>query len=266
MTNLRCRDCHTFASKTWRAILPGIVTAAIFLVAAIMVAPAQATILHYYETFNTQSHQVLSAFDWSAHYGTNATAYPLDSTESDENPFVAGVASGGGDDSGTGSANGYLFHAAGLNANGEHMWWTDELTPFDVADLHSLQVDARTTNPGENGQFAIQVGTQWYLMADTLLTSSGSSSWAEDITSEADTERWVLWDFEPGVNLGTGSHPDVDRPTTGTVNAVGIRNHDIDNNTRFDNFEVYTVPEPTTLALLAMILAATGVRTRRRTL
>ncbi len=228
------------------------------------ICSSQAATLYYSQTFNAESSQTLAAYNWVAHHGDSATAYPLDTTDT-TNPYVVYATSGSGDDSGSGTANGYLYHANSLYANQRNIWWTNDFTPFDVSTLDSFQVDLRNSNTSDHLQFAFQIdgSTSWYRINNTFNPGT-ANVWSSDLTLNiSEISAMDRLNVKPGNDFSTGSSG-VSMPTSGNVTAFGIYNFDIDGNVRIDNFEVYVIPEPTSYMLIGISVAFLGLILRRR--
>lgn len=235
---------------------------------SLLMSPALCANLVYSQTFNTSGSDTrLDSVNWQVHYDSdNAFAYALDDTNFSNNPYMQDLASGGGDDSGNGVANGFLYQSGTLNGTERHIYWTDDFTPFSVTDLDRLEVDTRFDDGNESAQFAVRVDTDWYFFNDPLLNSPNSTTWENDQVGDASTVQWRELDFTPGTPGGgtISSGATVSRPGSGNVTAVGIYNFDHDDRVRFDNFEVYAIPEPASFVLVALAFAATTLTRRSR--
>jgi len=143
--------------------------------------------------------------------------------------------------------------------------FTEEYS-FSLDTMSELQFSARTNHSsgglshlGENIRAAVRVGSDWYVSdTDFTIKEGGWSLTNPDATwnIDADSVNWYSLTFDPGVAMGVGSQ--VALPTTGTVTAFGFYadaqayNRAI----RMDNYKISAVPEPATIALLAMGMLA----------
>ncbi|MGF1532055.1 MAG: PEP-CTERM sorting domain-containing protein [Puniceicoccaceae bacterium] len=236
----------------------------LLLAASLAFSSAGAQVLHYSETFNTTSgNNPLQNVDWLSNRSAGASAYDVSSSDILVSPIIGELASGGGDDSGNGSSNGYLFHLEALNAGQPTIWWTEALVPVDISLLDSFQADLRNANTSENLRFTFRVGASDWFVADTSVNNSTANVWSDNLTLDVGSTSWSTLDFTPGTELALGAP--VILPVVGDVTAVGLFTSSKSNNSiRVDNFEVYAIPEPSSMGLIGIGMTALVIGLRRK--
>ncbi|MEM7576955.1 MAG: hypothetical protein AAF328_05705 [Planctomycetota bacterium] len=143
--------------------------------------------------------------------------------------------------------------------------WTESTGPVDVDTIETIQATLNNRSTDDAIRFAVRLGGQWYVSAETLSMSVagvGFSDWSRSqavslaFTSQAGS--WLALNVEPGVSLALGSTAAAD--LVGEIDAFGVFAEVADGGlVRLDGLGV-VVPEPAA----AMGLMALGVMLRGR--
>ncbi|MDY0169444.1 MAG: PEP-CTERM sorting domain-containing protein [Thermoguttaceae bacterium] len=216
------------------------------------------------------SDQPLGTVDWYGHYGSNATndsasAGVLKISRFDGKPtgldnINAGVADH--------TSRGYAYK---LGSETPGIAWTDEHS-IRVGEISSFKFHSRNSNGENEYRVAIRIGEEDWFASATTFHSGGGTGTSSDFTDNAiqhillfstDADAWHDLAFIPDVSLELG---DVltDPLPAGNVTAFGLYMDGPSASTmRFDTFEVWVVPEPTSWFLMLCALAC-GLLVRRR--
>ncbi|MCC5843065.1 MAG: PEP-CTERM sorting domain-containing protein [Verrucomicrobia bacterium] len=205
----------------------------------------------YSETFdnNTGSGFALENVDWKANHAANALVFDS-STTGGGRPAVSS-------DVGSDGTNGFVFHGS-YGRDQPWIWWTDVQSFGDVGDLESVGFALRNDNHQENIRVALSVGTDWYV-SDSVFNTPGNPNWVTHSLDVANSSFRTL-SFTSGSTLGNPGAVTA-LPGSGTVTAIGFYTENLLSTVRFDTVTV--IPEPGTLALVGLALAACVLGRRR---
>lgn len=124
----------------------------------------------------------------------------------------------------------------------------------DVEDLLTVAWAQRNQTETARTRVAIQVGAQWYI-SETVFTNSSSTEWTAQSLSFTPESAWHTLALQgngapDAANLGA---PVAASTFTGAINNIGLYSWSPSgNNVRFDNFQVYAIPEPGSLILVGI--------------
>ena len=219
-------------------------------------------VLAYREIFPSNGSNLtpLDTADWKGYMGSTGTE--LDTSVAGWSELCISPYEGGGSANPVNSHPAYAQHDVGYLYNGRatktnYLYYTDEF------EILTGQVDAFCWNQSlstETDVFraVLQIdGTDWYASEQTF----SGSDWEVLRILDFDTANWLALNFVPGTSLSLGGSV---APPDGLITAFGLYNDNMTTYGRFDNFQIWAVPEPSTLLLLA-IGALAAVMFRRRT-
>lgn len=229
---------------------PLLVVAAAGALLAWTTSPASAAMLEFEETFdnNTGSNQPLSSVSpsWQANLGS--AGHPLPVPGSNTNAEIGGGVGGDGN-------TGFVFFWPGNSGTVDGgLIWTETSIDRDAAEITRFVFDVSSNNSDSLWQVALRIGGNWYVSNQQEPTPGGGGSvWEEQkLIFSTDAAEWAELTFNPTVELARGSTLAADLPD-GEVTAFGLFAITQGSDTqRFDNFKVYVVPEPASLALLGV--------------
>jgi hypothetical protein len=166
----------------------------------------------------------------------------------------------------------FISPQQGTNAGRTFSWTNDSDIQVDVTTLDSVSFDvSRNTSTAGNGfRIAVQISDQWYVTSSlnqpvqaTGVQFDGSAdSFTFDWTNLS--TAWNTISFVEGTSINT-TLGTVASDLTGTVQSIGLYTQTTGNFGLFiDNYTVTAVPEPSTYAMLAGLLALGVVMLRRR--
>ncbi|MGC9452869.1 MAG: PEP-CTERM sorting domain-containing protein [Oceanipulchritudo sp.] len=244
------------------------------------VSLVQGGVVIYQQGFsnNTGSNQAIGDFEWFQNSiksdGTNFVIYNgTQNLGTHDGPTVApnvNAVTPYGDNIALGLM--FVSPQQGTDAGRTVSWTNDADIQVDVSTLESVSMDTgvNTSNAGNGFRIAVQIADQWYVQSS--LTQPSQTSGANfDSNADAYTFNWT----NTAANWNTISFVEntslsqtlgaVGSDLSGTVQSIGFWTETTGNfGQHWDNFTVTVVPEPSTYAMLAGLLALGLVMVRRR--
>jgi hypothetical protein len=218
--------------------------------------PLKAAVIYTEDFLNdTGVDASFSTYGWLAYHGTSATAYNPNSTSS-ANPIVSLG-------QGAGTANGFARMASGIGVGEPNLLFTNDiqLTPTSIASIESVSFSMRNQSTAPYVRLAIQVESLWYVTTSEY--NSVAATWTS-LNVDFSTASWNTLSFTPGSTLSMGTSALL--PTSGTITGVGIfiENRPASAYISLDNVVVNAVPEPGSIASLAIAGVLLGGLVARR--
>lgn len=162
------------------------------------------------------------------------------------------------------------YFLAGVPGEGamEALAWTDDAPAVDVADLETLSARLNNKSAADAVRFAVRVAGQWYASDEAFGIDPpgvGYDDWSNSrqvsLDVATDAAAWRVLDVQPGTALALGAASPAD--LAGMADAFGVFLEVADGGlVRLDDFTV--IPEPATLAVLALGGGLLAMRRRRR--
>ncbi len=214
------------------------------------------------------SDRPLNTVGWYAHYGSDATD---DSTSSSVLKISRNIGKPTGLDNINAGVADHTSRGYGYKLGAEALGiaWTDEHS-VRVGEISSFKFHSRNSSGEDEFRVAIRIGEEdWFASATTFHSGGGTTSDFSDnaiqhmLLFSTEANAWHELTFIPEVSLELG---DVltDPLPAGNVTAFGLYMDGPSAKTmRFDTFEVWVVPEPTSWLLMLCTLAC-GLLARRR--
>jgi hypothetical protein len=244
-------------------------------------ASALATI-DYLQNFSATSGMAnLSTVNWQAYYGSSSTVATLAVPGSGGSPANAMLSGGASATTPGANVNAKATVTATttgfvplLSNNGADQFvaYTTEYT-IDGSLVSDFSWYSGSMYSGDTQQIVVQIGGNWYASTtriNPVTVSSGglfgATATQSTLTFNTAAANWQTLNFSPGSDLTLGSVLTSPLPS-GTITGFGlyvdIANHSAGNErSYFDTFEIDSVPEPTSLGLLATI-GTIGLTSRR---
>ncbi len=283
--------------KTHRLLQFSKVTLAMSAALLIASTAAQAQITTYTQYFNngtlgSSGDKTLAVYNWSAAAGTSGTvhtggavtnfAVSQGTTNTLGVPVVAGNSTAAGfafalpaNDTSEATIlyNTNLGTIDTFQDAPQGSWrrvGTQSLSGLTLGEINTVSFYARNGSTSPVMRLALQVGTTWYTSSSSYQTTQTANFEKFTLTNPVGI-NWYEGAFVPNVSLSSDVTllPSVSLSSSSVITGYGLYS-DIgglaatDARVRMDSFEIATVPEPTTWALLIGSLAAAALLRRRR--
>lgn len=149
----------------------------------------------------------------------------------------------------------------GLGTWGAYLLFTDEYTVDTTATpVASVSWMTRNTSSSETSRVAVRIADQWYASNATF---TNANSWeTKTFTFTTAASAWRTVAFAEGSPLLVSTTTLTSPLPAGNITAFGLFTDNSNDTARIDDFTINAVPEPASLALLA--LGGLAIAGRRR--
>ena len=244
--------------------------AAAVLAACVLTPSLSQAAVIYRETFSSTTNEAPSSnVDWFSLSGSTAnqtTNWRLSNANGKPTDLSNVNAGSSGQ-----TVQGFLFDSLTSNGQPTLVYTTEYLidrTQYDLTSFSWYLGNGNTTDPA---RLAIRIGSDWFATNTTFLSDLAVANAGEFSTKAGlETFNWTTaasaWrdlTVIPGTSLAVAGTARTNPLPTGNIDAFGVFFDTRNANQRIDTFEINAIPEPSSVALIGLALAA-GLFLRRR--